>query len=184
MDRVPGINYLEFYLKNGDVDDNAPRFSAWRRNPVVDIARCVCSIGKICPSNCTTTRFFAVSWKAPQPVSDEYRSRLHAQVLRGVTAARPAIPRVLSAIFNLPMVLTHHHFSGQDMIVHPGSCHLAALDLSTSEIVRFGLNLSEHERNMATVHVQHGWARMNDYVRLAELSARLSRRRLVDWMKR
>ncbi|KAL4966462.1 uncharacterized protein BDV14DRAFT_198917 [Aspergillus stella-maris] len=76
MHRMPGVGYLDFILANtGTVDENSQTFSAWRRNLVSDVAR-----------------FFATSWKTPQPTAPEHRDTLRQTYTTDPTLLLDVLP--------------------------------------------------------------------------------------------
>ncbi|EDN11235.1 predicted protein [Histoplasma mississippiense (nom. inval.)] len=122
MSRVRGISYLHFILaNNSQVPENSPKFSSWRRNLVIDIAK-----------------FFALSWKGPRHVDQTYRDHLYHRYKEELDSLlvslpdrfRPLIQESLNSlptIFALLMVLLHKDFGVCNIIVNEMSCNLAGV---------------------------------------------------------
>ncbi|KAL3470591.1 hypothetical protein BJX99DRAFT_267294 [Aspergillus californicus] len=128
-----------------------------------------------------SSKFFALSWKAPQDVAQTYRESLSHQYEQDLNLLFASLPvrfhplikkplDSLPAIFSLPMVLLHNDFGSFNMLVNENSCNLlGVIDWAEAEIAPFGINLYAHDRLISKIHLKHGWSRYDDYRLLDEL---------------
>lgn len=117
----------------------------------------------------------ALSWKAPQEVSLEYRGMLAQRYTGDLQLLLTALPERfhaivqgvldhLDSVFSLPMVLLHRDFGTSNILVEDAACHLTGvIDWAEAEISPFGQNLHSLEAFTGSLHLQHGWKRYNDY---------------------
>ncbi|KAI1413030.1 hypothetical protein F5Y13DRAFT_40659 [Hypoxylon sp. FL1857] len=157
MSRVRGITHLDFILSH-DSPENSHEFYAWRKNLITDVAR-----------------FFALSWKHPQPVNQAYRESLGYKYVKELRLLLSALPDrfhviiqncidSMDSILSLPMVLLHRDFGTCNIMVDEESCHLVGvIDWAEADISPFGLNLHSLQALMGKLHLRDGWKRYDDY---------------------
>ncbi|GAB1312741.1 Aminoglycoside phosphotransferase domain-containing protein [Madurella fahalii] len=157
MTRVRGVTHLDFILAH-DIPENSPDNRAWRKNIIGDIAH-----------------FMALSWKAPRPVSQEYRASLKQAYIRDLQALYSALPPRFQSIIqtcidsidnimSLPMVLLHRDFGSCNIMVDEVTCHLVGvIDWAEAEVCPFGLNLHSLQSLTGKLHLRNGWTRFEDY---------------------
>lgn len=86
----------------------------------------------------SVTRFFALSWTAPQPVDPVYCDQLQKTYIQELTLLHAALPDrfqpiiskcidSMDHIFSLPMVLLHRDFSSCNIMVDKTTCHLTGV---------------------------------------------------------
>ncbi|KND86780.1 hypothetical protein TOPH_08588 [Tolypocladium ophioglossoides CBS 100239] len=163
MGRMKGVTYLDFILAH-DSPDNSPETFARRQRLMIDMAR-----------------FFALTWKAPQPVDQTYYAKVRETFERDLRMLLEALPVRLhhiirkcidsmDAILSLPMVLLHKDFSACNIIVDEATCHLVGvIDWAEAEICPFGLNLSSLQDITGKLHLRNGWTRYDDYDKLQDV---------------
>lgn len=89
-------------------------------------------------ANLSRSRFFAIAWKAPQAVDQDYLDRIaktfekELQILLVALPGRfhPIIRATLTAlpsIYSLPMVLLHKDFGDCNIMVEDETCHLVGV---------------------------------------------------------
>ncbi|KAF9766949.1 hypothetical protein IL306_000545 [Fusarium sp. DS 682] len=163
MSRMKGMTHLDFILAH-DCPDNSPETFAQRLRLMADVAR-----------------FFALAWKAPQPVDQTYRAKVRETLARELRMLLEALPVRLhhiirkcidsmDAILSLPMVLLHRDFGTCNIIVDEVTCHLVGvIDWAEAEICPFGLNLHSLQSLTGKLHLQNGWMRYDDYDNLHQV---------------
>ncbi|KAJ5628082.1 hypothetical protein N7490_010310 [Penicillium lividum] len=163
MNRIKGISYFDFIIYH-IADDETPASSRWRKNLTSDVSR-----------------FFAMSWKAPQEVNQAYRDSLYHQYTKDLGLLLISLPPrfypiihnsldSLPVIFSLPMVLLHRDFSVFNIMVNEKSCNLVGvIDWAEAEIAPFGLNLHFYQRFLNNVDRRNGWSRYDDYLEQEEM---------------
>ncbi len=100
------------------------------------------------------TSFFALSWKAPQQITEAYRdhlSRTYQKELELLLVALPArfelvirntLDSLPEIILSLPTVLLHKDLGDFNISVGEPSCHLVGvIDWAEAEVALFGTNL-------------------------------------------
>lgn len=117
----------------------------------------------------------ALSWKAPQEVSLEYRDMLAQRYTSDLQLLLTALPERfhaivqgaldhLDAMFSLPMVLLHRDFGMSNVLVEEKTCHLTGvIDWAEADICPFGQNLHSLEAFTGDLHLRQGWKRYDDY---------------------
>ncbi|KAK3332762.1 hypothetical protein B0T19DRAFT_110996 [Cercophora scortea] len=158
MTRIRGMSRLDFILAHG-FPENSPENMARRKNLIQDVAR-----------------FFAIAWKAPQAVDQDYLDRMaetfekELQILLVALPDRfhPIIRATLAAlpsiIYSLPMVLLHKDFGDCNIMVEDETCNLVGvIDWAEAEIGPFGTNLHSLQDLMSKLHLKNGWIRYEDY---------------------
>ncbi|KAJ2891192.1 hypothetical protein MKZ38_000768 [Zalerion maritima] len=163
MSRVRGITHLDFILAHGFPDDS-PDNQSRRKNLISDVAH-----------------FMALSWKAPQPVSPEYRGSLGQTYLRDLRLLHTVLPSRFQSIvrtcidsmddiLSLPMVLLHRNFGTCNIMVDKATCHLVGIvDWAEAKICPFGLNLHSLQSLTGKLHLRNGWTRFEDYDTLQDV---------------
>lgn len=123
----------------------------------------------------------ALSWKAPQNVSFQYRETLRYKYTSELQLLLSSLPerlhRViqrcldeLDSVLSLPMVLLHRDFGTSNILVDEKSCHLTGvIDWAEAEICPFGQNLHSLQAFTGALHLRNGWRRYEDYEALYEL---------------
>ncbi|KAK0736845.1 hypothetical protein B0T21DRAFT_363860 [Apiosordaria backusii] len=163
MTRVRGVTHLDFILAH-NVPENSPDSFSWRNNLISDIAH-----------------FMALSWKAPRPVSEEYRGNLKRAYIRDLQALYSALPArfqpiiqtcidSMENILRLPMVILHRDFGSCNILVDEVTCHLVGvIDWAEAEVCPFGLNLHSLQAMTGKLHLRNGWTRFEDYDSLQDV---------------
>jgi hypothetical protein len=117
----------------------------------------------------------ALSWKAPQEVSLEYRRMLAQRYTSDLQLLLTALPErfhaiiqgvldQLDSVFSLPMVLLHRDFGMSNILVEDKTCHLTGvIDWAEAELCPFGQNLHSLEAFTGSLHLKQGWKRFDDY---------------------
>ncbi|KAK2762131.1 hypothetical protein FQN54_001138 [Arachnomyces sp. PD_36] len=140
FNRFPGINYAEFQLANmGDETENSEENKVVRKNLIEDVAR-----------------FFAASWKSPQPLDLEIKEELQRAYHKDLELLLQHLPErfhpciqqcldSISPIFALlPTVLLHNDLCFFHYMVDETSGRLTGVvEWATANIRPFGLNLFE-----------------------------------------
>ncbi|KAH8746624.1 hypothetical protein F5883DRAFT_253920 [Diaporthe sp. PMI_573] len=163
MSRVRGMTHLDFILAHG-FPENSPDNFSWRQNLIGDIAH-----------------FLALSWKAPQLVSPEYRGSLGQTYVRDLQLLHAALPSrfqpivqtcidSMDDILSLPMVLLHRDLGSCNIMVDEATCHLVGvIDWAEAEVCPFGLNLHSLQSLTGKLHLRNGWTRFGDYDNLQDV---------------
>lgn len=124
--------------------------------------------------------FFAKSWRTPQPITSNYRSKLRQEYTSDLELLLRAFPsrfhRVIQecldsidAILNLPAVLLHRDFSTANLVVDRKTCNLkGVLDWGEAGLGTFGQNLHFIQNLMCVLDLERGWRPYNDYNMLQE----------------
>lgn len=125
--------------------------------------------------------FLALSWKAPQSVSSQYRHALGQTYIRDLgllhaalpTRFRPFIQTCIDSmddILALLMVLLHRDLGSCNIIVDEPTCHLVGvIDWAETEVRPFGLNLHSLQSLTGKLHLRDGWTRYEDYDTLQDV---------------
>ncbi|KAK1774083.1 hypothetical protein QBC45DRAFT_338488 [Copromyces sp. CBS 386.78] len=162
MTRMPGITQLDFILAHGFPEDS-PDNLLWRKTLMGDVAQ-----------------FMALSWKAPQAASPEYRSRLRKTYVTDLELLSTSLPSrfqpiiqtcidAIDDILSLPMVLLYEDFGASNILVDEATCHLVGvIDWAEAEVCPFGLNLHSIRFLSGKIHLRNGWMRYEDYDALQE----------------
>ncbi|KAH6839417.1 hypothetical protein B0I37DRAFT_233732 [Chaetomium sp. MPI-CAGE-AT-0009] len=157
MSRIQGISRLDFILAHG-FPENSPENMARRKNLIQDVAR-----------------FFAIAWKAPQAVDQDYLDRMAETFEKELQILLVALPNrfhpiiratlaALPSIYSLPMVLLHKDFGDCNIMVEDETCHLVGvIDWAEAEIGPFGTNLHSLQDLISKLHLKNGWIRYEDY---------------------
>ncbi|KAI0884563.1 uncharacterized protein GGS22DRAFT_163806 [Annulohypoxylon maeteangense] len=163
MNRIRDMSYLDFILENGSAPENSEENFVWRKTLMSDVAR-----------------FFAISWKAPQHVDLECRENLRQRYTNDLDLLLHHLPPrfhqiiqkcldSMEAIVSLPMVLVHHSFNSDDIIIDRTSCRLVGVvDWAEAEICPFGQNLKCIQGLTGALHLKNGWRRYEDYESLQD----------------
>ncbi|AEO54507.1 hypothetical protein MYCTH_2115324 [Thermothelomyces thermophilus ATCC 42464] len=163
MSRLRGMTHLDFILAHGFPEHSLDNLSC-RRNLIGDIAH-----------------FMALSWKAPRPVSSEYRDTLRQTYVRDLRLLQAALPsrfrsiiqtclNSIDDILSLPIVLLHRDFGSCNIIVDETTCHLVGVvDWAEAEICPFGMNLHSLQSLTGKLHLRNGWTRFEDYDALQDV---------------
>lgn len=129
----------------------------------------------------TICSFLALSWKAPQPVSSEYRRSLGETYNRDLKLLHAALPSrfqpfiqacidSMDDILSLPMVLLHRDLGSCNIIVDEATCHLVGvIDWAEAEVCPFGLNLHSLQSLTGKLHLRNGWTHYEDYNTLQDV---------------
>lgn len=129
----------------------------------------------------TICSFLALSWKAPQLVSPEYRGSLGQTYVRDLQLLHAALlsrfqPIVqtcidsMDDILSLPMVLLHRDLGSCNIMVDEATCHLVGvIDWAAAEVCLFGLNLHSLQSLTGKLHLRNGWTRFGDYDNLQDV---------------
>ncbi|KAK3947080.1 hypothetical protein QBC32DRAFT_385963 [Pseudoneurospora amorphoporcata] len=153
------ITQLDFILAHGFPEDS-PDNLLWRKTLMGDVAQ-----------------FMALSWKAPQAASPEYRSRLRETYVTDLellstsltSRFQPIIQTCIDAIddiLSLPMVLLYQDFGASNILVDEATCHLVGvIDWAEAEVCPFGLNLHSIRFLSGKIHLRNGWMRALDLLR-------------------
>lgn len=118
----------------------------------------------------------ALSWKAPQPISPDYRDRLRQTYVTDLGPLHTSLPprfgrsvqlciNSIDDILTLPMVLLHRELGTRDLIVDEATCHLVGvIGWAEAEVLPFGVNLYSLQLLSGEVHPSHEpWKRYEDY---------------------
>lgn len=123
----------------------------------------------------------ALSWKAPQRVSPEYRRRLREIYVTDLELLVNSLPsrvqhtlktciNAIDDILSLPMVLLHRDFGPCNIIVDEATCHLVGvINWVEAEVCPFGLNLHSLWFLFGKLHLSNGWTRYGDYHTLQDI---------------
>ncbi|KAK3683017.1 hypothetical protein B0T22DRAFT_298107 [Podospora appendiculata] len=161
MTRIQGMSRLDFILAHG-FPENSPENMARRKNLIQDVAR-----------------FFAIAWKAPQAVDQDYLDRMAETFEKELQILLVALPdrfhpiiratlAALPSIYSLPTVLLHKDFGDCNIMVEDETCNLVGvIDWAEAEIGPFGTNLHSLQDLMSKLHLKNGWIRYEDYDDLA-----------------
>ncbi|KAF4454064.1 Protein kinase-like domain protein [Fusarium austroafricanum] len=163
MHRMKGVTHLDFILAR-ECPENSPEAFAQRGRLMADVAR-----------------FFALSWKAAQPVDQTYHKKVRERLVRELGILLKALPvrlhRItkkcidsIDDILSLPMVLLHRDFSAFNIMVDQRSSHLVGvIDWAEAEIGPFGLDLHFLQSITGKLHYEKGWTRYDDYDSLQQV---------------
>ncbi|KAK4135299.1 hypothetical protein BT67DRAFT_419537 [Trichocladium antarcticum] len=155
--RIQGMSRLDFILAHG-FPENSPENMARRKNLIQDVAR-----------------FFAIAWKAPQAVDQDYLDRMAETFEKELQILLVALPdrfhpiiratlAALPSIYSLPTVLLHKDFGDCNIMVEGRTCNLVGvIDWAEAEIGPFGTNLHSLQDLMSKLHLKNGWIRYEDY---------------------
>lgn len=123
----------------------------------------------------------ALTWKASQDVSIQYRETLRNKYASELQLLLSSLPErfqsiiqrcldQLNLVFCLPMVLLHRDFGTSNILVDEKSCHLTGvIDWAEAEICPFGQNLHSLQDFTGALHLRDGWRRYEDYESLQEI---------------
>jgi len=126
-------------------------------------------------ANLSRSRFFAIAWKAPQAVDQDYLDRMAETFEKELHILLVALPdrfhpiiratvAALPSIYSLPTVLLHQDFGDCNIMVQDETCHLVGvIDWAEAEIGPFGTNLHSLQDLMSKLHMKNGWTRYEDY---------------------
>ncbi|KAK3298466.1 uncharacterized protein B0H64DRAFT_75799 [Chaetomium fimeti] len=157
MTRIRGMSRLDFILAHG-FPENSPENMARRKNLIQDVAR-----------------FFAIAWKAPQAVEQDYLDHMAETFEKELQILLVALPdrfhpiiratlAALPSICSLPTVLLHKDFGDCNIMVEDETCRLVGvIDWAEAEIGPFGTNLHSLQDLMSKLHLKNGWIRYEDY---------------------
>ncbi|KAF1966825.1 hypothetical protein BU23DRAFT_517258 [Bimuria novae-zelandiae CBS 107.79] len=162
IERLPGITYMESCLTNGVTAALSPEQSQRQKNTVIDFAR-----------------FFAASWKAPQPmetrsVQDSFMSKLQLLAQKLPSRFSDSVEELsnnLSLLFSegYPAVLTHGDLCEMNFLVDPETGHLTGvIDWAEAGILPFGCALWGLE-NILGFMDRRGWHYFDSYQELEDL---------------
>ncbi|KAI9653915.1 MAG: hypothetical protein M1831_005600 [Alyxoria varia] len=152
IEKLPGVTHLEFRCGEDDFQ------AAKRVKTVEDLAR-----------------FFADSWRNPEPITQAERATIQARLRDGLSALTLSLPQRfqdslkgarddLHKLFapEYPMVLTHGDMGDLNMLVSPETGHITGIiDWAEAEVLPFGFALYGLQHTVSW-SLSDGWHDVED----------------------